>query len=416
MRSSRWPRPLTAGIGVTMLVGYGTLYYSLAILGPEIARDLGWSESFVFGVFSATLLSSAFVASITGRLLDRFGGRAVLMAGSVCAALTLAALSFTVSKTEFAIAMFLLQAGSSMALYEAGFASLTAIHGRDARLHITHVTLIAGFASTVFWPLIHWLLGVMDWRGVCLVLAAVNIAIALPIHAALPRASRKPDPRRTAHDAEGQPVVVHQEAILTRSERRPAFAMMAVSFAASGFLMSAVHTAFFLIMKEIGRDAALAALAGAVIGPMQVGARIIEFATGGRVAASVVGVVSNAALLAGVLLLVAASLVTGSAPVLAFAVLFGIGQGLAFIARAMLPARLFGTEGYGTVTGNLASVRLVFTAAGPFVAAFALDRAGLAATLALFAGVAAIGLVTALVLGFYEIRADRRGASGPQGA
>lgn len=407
MQLSKWPRPLTIGIGVTMLVGYGTLYYPLAILGPEIAAERGWSQSFVFGIFSITLLSSAFVASLAGRMLDRFGGRAVLMAGSLCAAATLAGLSLVTTKTEFAIAMFLLQAGGCLALYEAGFAALTAIHGRDARMPITHVTLIAGFASTVFWPLIHWLLGFMDWREICLVLAAVNLVVALPIHAALPRPRRARKTSAVLDEAEAIAPVTHQIAILGQEEHRPAFVLMAVSFATSGFLMSAVHTAFFLIMKDIGRDAALAALAGAVIGPMQVGARIIEFATGGRIAASVVGVISNAALLGGILLLFVAWFVAGPAPVLAFAVAFGIGQGLAFIARAMLPARLFGTEGYGRVTGNLATIRLVFTAAGPFVAAVALDRAGIAATLGLFAVTALIGLVTAIILGVYETRADR---------
>jgi len=412
LQASRWPRPLTAGIGITMLVGYGTLYYSLAILGPEIARDLRWSESFVFGVFSVTLLLSAFIAPIAGRLLDRFGGRAVLVTGSLCAAVTLAGLSFVTTRAGFAVAMFLLQAGSCMALYEAGFTALTAIHGRDARIHITHVTLIAGFASTVFWPLIHWLLGFMDWRQVCLVLAAVNLAVALPIHAAVParrrRSAGEPDAKAPAPPPPQAP-------LLAPEARRAAFILMALSFATASFLMSAVHTAFFLIMAEIGRDAALAALVGAILGPMQVGARIVEFATGGKVAASIVGIISNAALLVGILLLVVAIFVPGSTPIYLFGIIFGIGQGLAFIARAMLPARFFGTEGYGRVTGNLASVRLVLTAAGPFVAAFAISNAGIGVTLGLFAVIALVATVSAGLLGLMELRADRMAREGGAG-
>ncbi len=411
--------PLTLAIGVSMTIGYGTLYYPFAILGPEIARDLGWTNSFVFGVFSFALLSSAHTASVAGRMIDRYGARPVMMAGSICAALSLVALSRVGAWPAFIAAMLMIEVSGRMAQYEAGFAALTAIHGQEARRHITHVTLIAGFASTVFWPLIHWLLSVMDWRGVCLVLAAINLLIAFPIHALIPRLPSGSEPEQPAADSaaptEGTTQLTRLAAtgLLPEPERTRVFALMAVAFACGGFLMSAVHSSFFVILDLMGRDAALAALAGAIIGPMQVGARVVELLTGGKVASSLVGVISNATMLGGILLLVAATGLPGSGLIIAFAASFGIGQGLAFIARAVLPARLFGTDGYGRVTGNLAAVRLLFTAAAPFLTALVIAQAGLSAAFALLIAMAVMGVAASLLLWWAEHRAGRQSANPP---
>ena len=393
--------PLTLLIGVSMTIGYGTLYYPFAILGPEIARSQGWSNSFVFGVFSVALLTSAVTASLVGRALDRYGARPVMVAGSCLAALALVNLSAVQSMTAFVVAMLIIELGSRMVQYETGFAALTAIHGRHARRPIAHVTLVAGFASTVFWPLIHWLLGFMDWRSVCLVLAAINVLVALPIHAAIPKQVRRSDVP--------EPVTVsvsnRDPGLLAPGRRAPAFLFMAIAFAGGSFLMSAVHTSFFLILDEMGRGPALAALAGAVIGPMQVAARLIEMLTGERVAASVVGVISSAALLLGLACLAAGLWIDGELIVIAFAVSFGVGQGLNFISRAVLPARLFGTEGYGAVTGNLATIRLFAMAGAPVCTALVISHAGIGVTFTLLMLVALIGVAASCALRVIEGRA-----------
>ncbi|WP_417414463.1 MFS transporter [Hoeflea sp.] len=398
-RPARRVEPLTLLIGISMTIGYGTLYYPFAILGPEIARAQGWSNGFVFGVFSAALLTSAVTASLVGRAMDRFGARPVMVTGSCLAALALVNLSLIQSMTGFVVAMLVIEFASRMVQYETGFAALTAIHGRYARRPIAHVTLVAGFASTVFWPLIHWLLGYMDWRGVCLVLAAINLLIAMPIHAMVPRRAR------THEKSQPAPAPNRDPGLLKPGNRTPAFVFMAIAFAGGSFLMSAVHTSFFLILSEMGRTAALAALAGAVIGPMQVAARLIEMLSGERVSSSVVGVISSTTLLLGLVCLVAGLWFDGELIVIAFAVSFGIGQGLNFIARAILPARLFGTEGYGAMTGNLATLRLLAMAGAPVCTALAISHAGIGLTLALLMLVAAVGVSASWALCLIENRA-----------
>lgn len=394
---------MTAGIGVSMAVGYGTLYYPFAILAPEIARDLGWPLSFVFGCFSAALLSSAVTASIAGRAIDRFGARPVMMLGSVAAAASLAGLSLVTEMAGFFLAMLAIEVAARMVQYEAGFAALTAIHGGNARRHITHVTLIAGFSSTVFWPLVHALLTIMSWRDVCLVLAALNLVITLPIHAAVPN---RPSPAPAAIDDAGQP---EQTVALAkgRAAKRLAFVLMAVNFSLGRFLMGAVHSSFFILVAGTGRDAGLAALAGALVGPMQVVARIIEAMTGGRSSASLIGVISSGAMCGGIVLLLIALAGGGNTPVLLFAAVFGIGQGLVFIVRAVLPARLLGTTGYGSMTGKLAAISFVFTAAAPFVTAYLIENAGIRPTLVALTLTGAVALATSVMLNRLENANDR---------
>ncbi|MDF1608409.1 MFS transporter [Hoeflea sp. YIM 152468] len=420
-RSRRRVEPLTLLIGVSMTIGYGTLYYPFAILGPEIARAQGWSNSFVFGVFSVALLTSAVTASMVGRAMDRFGARPVMVAGSCLAALTLFNLSLVQSMAGFAIAMLAIEVSARMVQYETGFAALTAIHGRSARRPIAHITLVAGFASTVFWPLIHWLLGFMDWRGVLLILAAINLLVALPIHALIPPGpSRRRAPVSGAEPGPEDGAVLAYQAnrdpgLLTPAGRMPAFLLLSIAFAGGSFLMSAVHTSFFLLLDAMGRTAALAALAGAIIGPMQVAARVIEMLTGERVASSVVGLISSATLFLGIVLLAAGLWVDGDLIVIVFALSFGIGQGLNFIARAILPARLFGTDGYGAMTGNLATIRLFAMAGAPVCTAMTLAHFGIGATFVLLVVMAVISVAASWALCLIETRANRERPLIPAG-
>ncbi len=177
----------TVALGVSMTVSYGTLFYSFAPLAASFMAEFGWSRSFVFGVFSAALLAGGVVAPITGWLIDRHGARPVMSAGSIAAAIALLFLSRADGEAQFIAAVMICEMTALAVQYEAGFAALARIHGREARGPITGVTLIAGFSSTVFWPLIGWLLHLTDWRTIYLILAALNLIVCLPIHLALPR-------------------------------------------------------------------------------------------------------------------------------------------------------------------------------------------------------------------------------------
>lgn len=383
------PSPATLGMGVSMTVGYGTLYYSFSILAPEIARDFGWSQSFVFAVFSIGLLGGAVSAPIVGRLIDRFGARPVLTFGSILAAATLAALSMVQNGWQFAIVTLAAEFVSIAVQYDAGFAALAQRHGQEARSQITLVTLVAGFASTVFWPLIQWLLTMMTWREVYLVLAGLNLVLALPVHALWPSYRRLPVTAAKNLGEAGSPGTV---------SRRPHLALMAISLSAGGFVLSAMGASLLVLLGDAGFTPAIATLTGSLIGPSQVVARLLEYARRGVLSPPVTGLIATGAIFAALALLFAASLFPVVAVALVFAVFFGIGQGLTSIIRGVLPLHYFGTVGYGRTMGTLSGIRMILSAAAPVTIIFLNEQAGTAAAIGCLLLMGAVGLLAMIGL------------------
>lgn len=371
------PSPLTIGLGVSMTVGYGTLHYSFSVLAPAIARDFGWETSFVFGVFSAGLLAGAVSAPIFGRSIDRFGARPIMVLGTLAATLALGLYAVMQNAWQFAAITFLAEFVAFAVQYDAGFAALAQRHGQEARSHVTLVTLIAGFASTVFWPLDQWLLTLMDWRDVYLVLAAVNLVFALPVHLAVP--SYRP-PRKEQETATGK------ESPKDSGTRMP-MVLMAISLAAGGFLISAVSASLLVVLGAAGYSPAVATLAGSLIGPSQVLARLIEYSQRRLFTPVMTALVASGALFVSFLLLSSALVRPIIAVPMFFAVIYGAGQGLTSIVRGVLPLYYFGAAGYGQTMGILSGARMVLSAAAPVSIVFVSERAG--------AGVAILFLLAA---------------------
>lgn len=387
-----------------MTIGYGTLYYSFSVLAPEIARAFRWTESFVFAIFSAGLLAGAVSAPVIGRMIDRYGARPVMSLGSVFAALTLALISVMENAWQFIVIALLAEFVAIAVQYDAGFAALAQRYGRNARAEITLVTLIAGFASTLFWPLLQWLLTLMSWREVYLVLAAMNLVIALPIHLTMPKGKQGPKgrlglpdrPEPLASSASPQASQVLQ-ARPPRPGARP-MVLLAISFASGGFVMSAVGAALLVLLGDLGFATATAIAAASCIGPSQVAARLIEYLRRNLFSPPATAVIAALALTLGLVLL--GGTVFTPAPVLlfAFAITYGAGQGLTSIVRGMLPLHYFGPEGYGRRTGTLSGIRMVLSAAAPFTVIFLKEQLGTSAALAALVLAALVSTVSVLAL------------------
>jgi MFS family permease len=173
---------VVAALGSTQTLAWASSYYLPAILGAPIAQALGLSSSVFFGIFSIALLASAAAGPAVGKIIDRHGGRGVLAASNLVLALGLALLARADGVVGLAIAWIPLGAGITMGLYDPAFAALTRLYGRDARNPITGITLIAGFASTIGWPVSAFLLHHYGWREACLVWAALNLVVCLPVN------------------------------------------------------------------------------------------------------------------------------------------------------------------------------------------------------------------------------------------
>src|SRR5258707_4321013 len=174
--------PIILALGTTQTLAWASSYYLPAILADPIGRDLGVSSNWIFAAFSASLVISALLGPRIGRQIDLVGGRSVLSISNLTLAAGLALLGFTYSIPVLIIAWLLLGVGMGMGLYDAAFGALGRIYGDAARRSITGITLIAGFASTVGWPLTALGLQSIGWRNTCLAWAAAHILIGLPLN------------------------------------------------------------------------------------------------------------------------------------------------------------------------------------------------------------------------------------------
>jgi MFS family permease len=331
-RSTVWR--LVPALGVTQIISWGTLYYSIAVLGASIREELGISSAALFGAYSLSLLISAVVAPVAGRAIDRYGGRAVMSVGSATAAVAL----FLISRVHSPLALYAAWgiAGLAMAMtmYDAAFATLSQHTGSRYRTALTALTLMGGLASTVFWPTSLKGLEWFGWRDT-MVFFASGRAGAAPEAGTLPKRSR-----------------------------RGAFIALAIALALNGFIVSVLTVHLITVLQGKGLALETAVWVGSFFGPMQVTGRVVEFAFGRRFSSRAVGIAALLLLVAALVVLLGTS---GSiALALVFAVLFGFSNGVVTIVRGTVPAELFGRAGYGSTLGNLAAPALFARAVAPF--------------------------------------------------
>jgi MFS family permease len=153
MSNPRAPWQIIAILAVTQVVAWGSLYYAIAILAPEIGREMGWRAEIVFGAFSWCLLVAGAASTPAGILIDRHGGRSVMAAGSLLCGAGFLLLGSAHTIAVYFLAWTVLGLAMSAILYEGAFATINREFTGNARKGISMLTLFGGFASTVFWPL-----------------------------------------------------------------------------------------------------------------------------------------------------------------------------------------------------------------------------------------------------------------------
>jgi Major Facilitator Superfamily len=353
---------VVAAIGTAQTLTAASSYYLPAILADPIAEGTDVSRSVVFGIFSGSLLLAAMLGPAVGRAIDRRGGRGLLTISNLVLAAGLVLLGEAHGIVLLSAAWLVLGIGTAMGRYEAAFATLTGIYGRAARGPISGLTLIAGFASTVSWPLSAFFEASYGWRNTCLIWAALQIVVGLPLNRLLiPLA---PPPQRSKVEREALP--------------GPHWAMpiLAFVFAATGFVSGAMAAHLPRLLEMAGATTTIAIATSALVGPAQVGARLIEFGALRKVHPLV------SARLATILHPLGAGTLAlfGPGAVIVFAVLHGAGNGLLSIARGTLPLAVFGPISYGLRSGLLSAPARATQALGPYVFGLLLDRMGTAST------------------------------------
>ncbi|MFE0758441.1 arsenite efflux MFS transporter ArsK [Inquilinus sp. NPDC058860] len=389
--SGWWLLGVVAGLGLTQIIGYGTLYYSFSILAAGMAADIGWSQDAVYGAFSAALLAGALIGPRCGRWVDRHGAGRIMALGSVAAAAALVGCAMAPGPLTLVLGLVAIQLAASFVLYEVAFPALVQVVGFGAQRSITHLTLIAGFASTLFWPATAALQDHLTWREVYLVFAALHLLLCLPIHLWLRSLARTAVP--AAHPAAA---AVSEDGGGRHRDHRALLVLTTIGFSLAGFVSSAVLVHMVPLLGALGLGAG-SLLVGSLFGPAQVLSRFLTMTAGRRASPAGLAIVAAGLppLALGLLLLGAPAL----AAAIGFAILFGLGSGLNSIVRGTVPLALFGRSGYAERLGWISSVVHVASALAPFLFAAMLERLGPAPALWLTAGLGGLG-----GLAFLEIR------------
>jgi MFS family permease len=352
--------PVVLVLGTTQTLAWASSYYLPAILADPIAHDLNVSTAWFFGAFSAALLVAAVLGPRIGRTIDALGGRAVLSVSNLLFASGLGLLGLSSSFWGMCAAWLVLGLGMGLGLYDAAFATLGRIYGVAARSSITGITLIAGFASTIGWPLSSWCLASYGWRETCFAWAAAHLIVGLPLNLLLLPKAKTGTETRDAH----KPHIPMDRNMW----------LLAIAFALAWTVTGAMAAHFPRLLEDGGATAAQAIAAGALIGPAQVAARLIEALlfkrahplVSGRLAtvthplgAAVLGIFGGAGL-----------------PALAFAVLHGFGNGILTIARGTVPLAIFGSKDYGYRLGLLGAPARIAQAMAPLMFGVLIDHWG----------------------------------------
>lgn len=362
---------------------YAGLYYSFAALLPALEMATGWTKAQLAAGPTLAFLVQAGLTPLTGRLVDRGHSGALLTGLPLVGAAALAGLAFAATPAVWLALWAVIGAAQAGCLYETCFAFLTRRLGDGARAAITRITLVAGLASTLAFPLGGVLAGAMGGQGALLVFAALVAAGAAPLNLWAVRHLRRGERAGTARPAP-------EPGALAAALRQPAFWLLAAMFGAIWLDHIMLITFALPLFADRGAGPALAVLAASCIGPAQVAGRLLLMLNESRIGNRGATLIALGAIGLGALALAAA----GAAPVLifGFALAQGAGAGLLSILRPVLQAEKLGRRGFGAVSGAVAVAPILATAAGPSVGAWLLHHGGAAALIGACIALALLGL------------------------
>lgn len=359
-----------SGLGVGQIASWGTLYYSFALIAERMGQDLGLRKPEVYGAATVGLLIASFAAYQVGAAIDRGRGRAVMALGSLLAGLLLLVWSRIDSLWQLYPLLVGIGVAQAMTLYEPAFAVVARRFGREARGGITALTLWGGFASTVFVPLIQWLLDALDWRLTLVALGVINILLCAPLYLAVidPRAdATAPAAPRTTSGVAGPSVV-------RWTLRLPAFWGLAVAFTVYAGLFSGLGFHLYALLLERGLESGAVVAVLSLIGPAQVVGRIAVWRLAERAPVRHLGRAVTLMLPLVVALLLV--LPAGFAPLAVFAVLYGAANGIMTIVRGVVVPEMLTRSAYGRVNSLLTIPGTIARACAPLGAALLWEATG----------------------------------------
>lgn len=370
-----------AALGLTQIILWGGSFFLVAVIVGPVVESTGWPQGAVVGALSLAILISGLLSPWVGTRIRRLGGRPVLVAGTLIMAAGLVLMAMAGSLPVFLAAWAVMGVGMAGALYDPLFAAIGQAYGASARGAMTQIAIASGFAITLCWPASSFLVAHIGWRGACLAYAGLAVFVVAPIFALALPGGKSATPARI-------PVAPG-----IKAPRLPGEGILALTFTTAAILMTAVSVELLLLLQSHGIPAASAVALSALIGPSQVGARVLELTFGQRAHPIHLLLISAGSVALGLLLLVVA-------PSLAWVaiLLYGAGNGMRTVVRGTLPLALYGQSEYAAVIGRLARPPLLGQAATPLACGYAMEWFGIGTVALLMVAVALLNFVLSLIV------------------
>ena len=393
MESEAEARPLDrrvviTALGIAQILAWGTSFYFPAVFAEPILHETGWSLGWIVGGTSIGLLVAGLISPQVGRVIDRHGGRPVLLASSLFYAAGLIGVGLAPALPVYLAAWVLIGLGMGTGLYDAVFAALGRMYGSEARQPITNLTLFGGFASTVCWPLSAFMIEHAGWRTACFLYAGLHLLLALPLQMAVVRRAPARAGAATTpsdKDKQGELAAIANETVI--------FGLLAVVLSIAAGVGSIVVVHLLIFLQARGVDFAVAVSLGTLFGPAQVGARVVERLFGNRYH-PIWTMIACCMLMAAGLLLLSANI----GALLLIILLYGAGYGISWVGRGTLPLALFGPVRFPRLMGKLAFPSLIVQALAPSAGALLLEASGVNSTIGVLTALALINVVLIGVL------------------
>ncbi|TKK84039.1 MFS transporter [Herbidospora galbida] len=374
---------IVGALSITQTIGYGALYYSFSVLLVPMSRDLGATAPQIAAALTVSVLAGALCAPLVGRVLDVHGGRGVMTAGAALGTLALLAWSQVSGLPQLYAVFLLLGVASAMVLYEPAFAVIVSWFDASTRANaLLAVTIVAGFASSIFLPLTGLLVSSFDWRPALIILAVVYGLTAVPLHALVLR-------RGHLHkDRPAERAATTREAVRSRP-----FWLLVAAFTTHGGAVAVIGVLLVTYLIHLGHPPVFAATVAGLLGVLSVTGRVVTTGLRRRwAAAPIAGAVFAVQAVGAALLPLVGHTVAGA---IGCVLLFGIGFGVGTITRPHLLAERYGTTAYATIAGRIAFFSIGAKAVAPLAAFAGAEAAGytvILSTVSVLCGIAALSL------------------------
>jgi hypothetical protein len=384
MIETRQSPRLVVALAVTQTIGWGTTYYLPSVLAPVLGQELGFSPFLVFAAVTVMLVVSAVISPAVGRYLDIHRSGPAMACGSVALAIGLVLVAFVREPMLYLTGWAIIGAGSASALTLGAHISVVQNYGHDARHFLTLLMLTGGISVGLFWPLTQWLLQQMSWRNVVLLYATIHLVVCAPLHWAMIGRGKifsnlqRPEPMTPEmEDSALSSIdgVMSAKPQLAAKDHHTGVFLIVVAFAAAGFVSWGLPLHYATLFSEAGIAVSLAVAIGAMTGPSQIVARLMQWLVFDRVA-RLIQIVLAASIVIVLIMLAATVLPFTYMSAVAFTLIFGFASGIISMARATLPLVLFGAGGFGTLLGRMMQPFNFAFAASPMIYAYLIQNWG----------------------------------------